>query len=80
MLKTGCGIVDFGGQKTTKKLSQARLVHFLRRLERVSLSSRKEPHVYRDNRRHSGNHRIIAKHDAYHHHRTTKRSIDTANP
>jgi hypothetical protein len=80
MLKNRSAMMVFGGQKTTKKLSQARLVHFLRRLERVSLSSRKEPHVYRDNRRHSGNHRIIAKHDAYHHHRTTKCSIDTANP
>jgi hypothetical protein len=57
MLKNRSAMMVFGGQKTTKKLSQARLVHFLRRLERVSLSSRKEPHVYRDNRRHSGNHR-----------------------
>lgn len=80
MLKNRSAMMVFGGQKTTKKLSQARLVHFLRRLERVSLSSRKEPHVYRDNGRHRNHYRFVVKHDAYHHHRTTQCSIDTANP
>jgi len=73
MLKNRSAMMVFGGQKTTKKLSQARLVHFLRRLERVSLSSRKELHVYRDNRRHRNHYRVVAKYHAYHYHRTTKR-------
>lgn len=37
MLKNRSAMMVFGGQKITKKLSRVRLVHFLRRLERVSL-------------------------------------------
>ena len=70
----------FGGQRTTKKISLECVFHFLfASLGGDFLSSRKETHVYRDNRRDSDNYCAITKYHAHHHHRTTKCTLNTPN-
>ncbi len=75
----GCGIVTFGGQKVTKKISLVYVVNPFSALREGFLTSRKEPHVHRNHRRHSDNHRLVAKYHAHHHHRTTKCSAHTSS-
>ena len=73
----GCGIVVFGGQGSHQEISLECLqgyFHFpLLHSGEFLTSNERKTHVYRDNRRHSDNYRIVAKYHTHHHYCTTQR-------
>ena len=73
----GCGIVVFGGQGSHQDISLECLqgyFHFpLLHSGEFLTSNERKTHVYRDNRRHSDNYRIVAQYHTHHHYCTTQR-------